>query len=170
MPEPTPHYLPGVQPAEEAEGLASRWTRRKRAVAREAAEAETATTSADHAKATQVVVEPKALPPIETLTGESDFTGFLSPEVDETLRKAALRKLFHLPDFNITDGLNDYDGDYTVFEPLGNVVPYYLKQWIAREAAEAEAALQQAIAETNPAAEDEVVVGEGPAAKEPQTP
>ena len=34
------------------------------------------------------------MPPIETLTEDSDYTGFMSPEVSEELRKLALRKLF----------------------------------------------------------------------------
>jgi hypothetical protein len=47
---------------------------------------------------------------------------FFSPEVSEQLRRVALRKLFHLPQFNIVDGLDDYDDDYTTFEALGEIV------------------------------------------------
>ena len=35
------------------------------------------------------------MPPLESLSADSDFTGFLSPKVSESLRRAALRKLFH---------------------------------------------------------------------------
>ena len=40
-------------------------------------------------------------------------------KVSESLRRLALRKLFHGADFNIRDGLDDYDGDYTSFVKLG---------------------------------------------------
>ena len=53
------------------------------------------------------------MPPLESLDEHSDFTGFLSPKVSEALRRQALRKLFNQPSFNVTDGLNDYDEDYT---------------------------------------------------------
>jgi hypothetical protein len=44
----------------------------------------------------------------------------------------------------VRDGLNDYDGDYTVFEPLGDIITSDMKFHIARKerdrlAAEAEA-------------------------------
>lgn len=62
------------------------------------------------------------MPPIETLDEKSDLSPFFSPEVSAELRRLALRKIFHLPVYNIRDGLNDYDEDYTVFEPLGDVI------------------------------------------------
>ncbi|WP_434131650.1 DUF3306 domain-containing protein [Methylocaldum sp. GT1BB] len=33
-----------------------------------------------------------------------------------------LRELFRRPEFAVRDGLDDYDGDYTVFEPRGELV------------------------------------------------
>lgn len=62
------------------------------------------------------------MPAIDSLTPESDYTGFLSEGVSEKLRKLALRRLFHLADFNVRDGLDDYDEDFTRFEPLGDIV------------------------------------------------
>lgn len=62
------------------------------------------------------------LPPVESLTDEADFSGYLAEGVSEGLRRAALHKLFHLPQFNVIDGLDDYAEDYTVFEKLGDVV------------------------------------------------
>ena len=62
------------------------------------------------------------MPPIDTLNEDSDYKGFLSPQVSEGLRRLALRKLFHLPKFNIRDGLDDYDEDFRTFQPLGNIV------------------------------------------------
>ncbi len=52
----------------------------------------------------------------------SDYSGFLSPEVSDELRRLALRKLFHLPEFNIKDGLDDYDEDFRSFEVLKDVI------------------------------------------------
>lgn len=73
------------------------------------------------------------MPPVEALTAESDFSPFLSPKVSEGLRRLALRKLFHLPEFNVTDGLNDYDEDYTMFRALGDVVTHEMRRMQALE-------------------------------------
>lgn len=62
------------------------------------------------------------MPAIETLGEDSDVSGFLSPGVSDNLRRAALRKLFHSPKFNFCDGLDDYCGDYTKFQPLGDII------------------------------------------------
>ena len=74
------------------------------------------------------------MPAIETLDENSDFSGFLSPKVSETLKRQALRKLFHLPQFNITDGLDDYDEDFTSFDKLGDVVTHEMRRQIQQEA------------------------------------
>jgi hypothetical protein len=73
------------------------------------------------------------MPPIESLDSDSDYSVFMSPGVSEQLRTLALRKLFHLPAFNITDGLNDYDEDYTRFAGLGGVVTHEMKRLLKRE-------------------------------------
>lgn len=62
------------------------------------------------------------MPAIESLDSKSDLSCFFNRGVSEKLRQAALRHLLRLPAFNITDGLNDYDEDYTTFEPLGDIV------------------------------------------------
>lgn len=62
------------------------------------------------------------MPSLDSLGEDSDYAGFLSPRVSEGLRRAALRKLFHLPHFNVTDGLDDYAEDYRTFEALGDIV------------------------------------------------
>lgn len=55
------------------------------------------------------------LPSIESLTAQSDYTGFLKKNVPEALRKAALRKLWVSdPILANLDGLNDYDEDFTI--------------------------------------------------------
>ena len=71
--------------------------------------------------------------PIESLNADSDYSGFMSPKVSETLRRQALNKLFHLPHYNITDGLNDYDEDYTSFTKLGSVITHEMKRMMELE-------------------------------------
>ncbi len=85
-----------------------------------------------------VVAEEPVLPPIESLDEHSDYRAFMSDKVSEELRVLALRKLFRLPQFNVTDGLNDYDGDFTTFKPLGNTVPHDLLRSLGRELQAAE--------------------------------
>ena len=80
--------------------------------------------------------EPVELPPIESLDEDSDYSLFMSPEVDEGLRKLALRKLFKSPMFNVADGLNDYDDDFTTFEALGDIVTSDMKFHEERKKAE----------------------------------
>lgn len=71
-----------------------------------------------------------ALPPIDTLTPQSDFTPFMRPEVAPSLRSAALRKLFADPRFNVMDGLDVYIDDYTKADPIA---PDLVKKlWQAR--------------------------------------
>ncbi len=62
------------------------------------------------------------MPPIESLSAESDFSGFLSPGVSEDLRRVALRRLWQVADLDFVDELDIYAGDYTSFEPLGGLV------------------------------------------------
>ena len=74
------------------------------------------------------------MPDIDSLTPDSSFSEFLSPGVSEELRKLALKKLFHSEVFNIRDGLDEYDGDYTQFEQLGDVVTADMQHQIEMEA------------------------------------
>jgi hypothetical protein len=62
------------------------------------------------------------LPPIESLGEDSDYSAFMASDVPADLRRNALRKLFQSPKFNVRDGLNDYDLDYSSPEPLGEIV------------------------------------------------
>lgn len=67
------------------------------------------------------------LPPPESLGADSDFSAYLSRRVSSGLRRAAMRRLFSLPDFNVRDGLDDYDEDYTGFQSLGKIVTAQMK-------------------------------------------
>jgi hypothetical protein len=59
------------------------------------------------------------LPPIDKLTPESDFSGFMHPKVEDALRRTALKKLFSGdPHFNLPDPFEAYSGDWTGGEPI----------------------------------------------------
>ena len=58
------------------------------------------------------------LPPVDELTPQSDFSAFMHPKVDADLRRAALKKLFSDPHFNVMDGLDTYVDDYSQPDPL----------------------------------------------------
>ena len=59
-----------------------------------------------------------SLPPLESLTIDSDFSPFMQPGVDETVKRAALRKLLRDPRFNVMDGLDVYIDDYSKPSPI----------------------------------------------------
>jgi hypothetical protein len=58
------------------------------------------------------------LPAIESLTIDSDFAPFFKPQVDESIKRAALKQLFRDPRFNVMDGLDTYIDDYTQPDPI----------------------------------------------------
>jgi hypothetical protein len=62
------------------------------------------------------------LPPIESLGEDSDYGAFLAADVPADLQRKALRKLFQSPKFNVRDGLDDYDLDFSAPESLGDIV------------------------------------------------
>jgi hypothetical protein len=131
-----------ASPSPRDEGFLSRWSRRKREVAAPEQPAKVdARVGHDVIAKTPApgAVEPPNektdadMPPIETLDENSDYSPFLSPKVSEKLRRVALRKLFHTAGFNIRDGLDDYDDDFTFFEPLGNTITADMRYHMERE-------------------------------------
>ena len=58
------------------------------------------------------------MPPVDSLTFNSDFSAFMQPKIDEETKRAALKKLFSDPSFNVMDGLDIYVGDYTKSDPM----------------------------------------------------
>ena len=62
---------------------------------------------------------PVELPPVDSLKGlEGDYAGFLKPEVDDALRRSALKKLFADPHFNVIDVNEAYSGDWATASPV----------------------------------------------------
>ena len=109
----------------------SRWSQRKAAARRGAALEEKTDdrrteeaalqppAEAADAQAVSAEQEPTALPSVEELTAESDYTVFLADNVPESIKRAALAKLWRSdPVFANLDGLNDYDEDYNLASSL----------------------------------------------------
>ena len=71
---------------------------------------------------------PAQLPPVDKLTPESDFTGFMQPKVQDALRRAALKKLFLDPHFKTPDPFEPFSGDWTVGEPISEKMLASLEQ------------------------------------------
>lgn len=88
------------------------------------------------AQSTPMAPEKTVLPDLESLGQDSDYSAFLRPDVDVTLRRAALRKLFHSPKFNVLDGLDDYCDDFTQFAPLAGIVTADMRHHLERAARE----------------------------------
>lgn len=106
------------------------------------------------------------MPPIESLHAGSDLSGFFSKGVSAALRRAALRHVFAQPAYNVRDGLNDYDGDYTVFEPLGDTVTSDMKFHAARRERERlEREERERLARAEPESADESVATGDPDAR-----
>jgi len=97
------------------------------------------------------------LPSIESLDEHSDYRAFMSEKVSEELRLQALRKLFRLPQFNVCDGLNDYDEDFASCKPLGSIVTHDMARGLDRVLEKAGA--PDAAAPLAPAVPEEVAAG-----------
>ena len=143
------------------ESVLSRWSRRKLEAEQAAAVVEDSvpaeitpdTTSVQEEEAEKPVLTDADMPDIESLTEDSDFSGFMSSGVSDELRNLALRKLFKAPVFNIRDGLDEYDEDYTTFEKLGDIVTCDMKHQIEMQ----EQKLREQQAEAEAAAESEEI-------------
>jgi hypothetical protein len=100
--------------AEGDEAFLSRWSRLKREEA-----AKPAQPAAAPAEAPKPVPQ-EELPPVESLTLDSDYRAFLQPGVGADLRKAALTKLFQDPHFHFAqmDKLDTYIDDYSIEDPI----------------------------------------------------
>ena len=132
------------------EEFLSRWSRLKQQ-ARDEPPAEPQPASPADPKA-----PPPELPPVDGLTIDSDFRGFLHPKVDENLRRTALKKLFSNPKFNVMDGLDIYIDDYSKPNPLPAAMLAQLRQaqkileWATETQEETEAKRAAATADPPP--------------------
>jgi Protein of unknown function (DUF3306). len=101
--------------AEEKEKFLSRWSRLK-------------SESKELPQKKEEEAPAPLLPPLDKLTPESDFTGFMHPKVEDALRRAALKKLFSDPHFNVPDPFEAYSGDWTGGEPISEEMLATLNQ------------------------------------------
>lgn len=111
------------------EGFFRRWARLK-STGGDAAPAQAASApaapvpaSAPAASSTQETEAPPRapLPTLEDaarLTPDADFSAFVARDVDQSVRRLALKKLFADPHFNTIDGLDIYMNDYNKAAPL----------------------------------------------------
>ncbi|MGH8734177.1 MAG: DUF3306 domain-containing protein [Burkholderiales bacterium] len=97
-----------------------------------------------------------ALPPVDKLTPESDFTGFMHPKVEDALRRVALKKLFSDPHFNVADPFEAYSGDWTGGEPIPEEMLAALNQAkrLLFDEKKEEEAKQQVASEEKPKADE----------------
>lgn len=120
-----------------AETFFARWSRVKAEARQEPAVPDTlAEAPSAEAAPADAAAPPPTIEQVQGLTPDSDFTPFIARGVDETVRRAALKKLFADPHFNLMDGLDTYIDDYNKFEPLTPLMVAALnhaKDLIARE-------------------------------------
>ena len=70
-----------------------------------------------------------ALPPVDKLTPESDFSGFMHPKVEDALRRLALKKLFRGdPHFNLPDPFEPNSRDWNIADPIPDAMLKTLNQ------------------------------------------
>jgi hypothetical protein len=103
------------------EPFLDRWSRRKTEVRREGPPAPREADEAAKAPAPE-------LPPVEKLDFDSDYRAFFHPKVSEDTRRAALKKLFSDPRFNVMDKLDVYVDDYSKTEPIPPAMMAGLRQ------------------------------------------
>jgi hypothetical protein len=108
-----------VTARDDKEAFLSRWSRLKNEAKQPAPPEErpAAEPVAGQAAAAAKAPAPE-LPPLDKLTIDSDYRDFFHPKVDEGTRRAALKKLFSDPHFNVMDGLDVYIDDYSTTEPI----------------------------------------------------
>ena len=150
-PSTTDHDQSVTEPGE-GDPFLSRWARRKR-VARgggdpDVRELETSLDDEVPAGAAPTALEQSPggderapveltdedMPAVDVIDESTDMSGFFSPKVTEAVKKAALRKFFHSPAFNVVDGLDDYDDDFRNFAALGDIITSDMRSQMEREA------------------------------------
>ncbi len=119
----------------DAGSFLQRWSRRKQAVQAGVVPTETAAEDAtqlaaiDPQRAAQASPGRSAdadadakhteLPSLDSLQGlQSDYLDFMQPKVTQQLKRAALKKLFADPHFNVIDRFEAYSEDYTQADPI----------------------------------------------------
>ncbi|WP_339881803.1 DUF3306 domain-containing protein [Vreelandella maris] len=70
------------------------------------------------------------LPDPDTLEAGSDFSAYMAPGVSGPLRRQALKRLWATGNYNVRDGLDDYDADYNkLLKPMAADLAGKLRRW-----------------------------------------
>ncbi|GEN26622.1 hypothetical protein HVA01_02680 [Halovibrio variabilis] len=70
------------------------------------------------------------LPDPDHLAAGSDFSAFMAPGVSGALRRRALKRLWATGNYNVRDGLDDYDADYhQQLKPMASELASKLRRW-----------------------------------------
>jgi hypothetical protein len=135
------------------ESFLSRWSRRKREVVRETERADrpaptvNALADGDHTSGdaahrpapsrTGLPFDPASLPPIQSITAETDIRGFLDAGVPSELTRAALRRAWACdPAIRNFVGLADYDWDFNAADSIAGFGPLRIADDVAKLAAQ----------------------------------
>lgn len=102
------------------------------------------------------VEQANAAAPEESKPEEMSIANLLVSEASESVKKAALRKLFLSEEFNVRDGLDDYDDDYSNLKSMSEGIAETLRDWVKEKADEAPPIdeTRTTVAETDPAIVD----------------
>ena len=169
---------------EDGGGFLSRWSRRKRAAEKAPPSPPAVAPAQPEAEppppgTATLPFDPASLPPLESLTAESDFAAFLREEVPAALRRAALRRAWTLdPAIRDFVGPADYawdfnapDGGMPGFSPeLGGDVKRLIAQAIGLEEAPMEKKPDEAPPPTALAGIAAPAVDSPPLLSQPQAP
>lgn len=109
-----------------AENFFSRWSQRKQQADDESALDEQLAHASDQETAapqnavqmTPAVAQELTATDVGKLTLESDYAVFMGKEVDATIRRSAMKKLFFNPQLSVMDGLDIYISDYNKTTPI----------------------------------------------------
>ncbi|MCT8469737.1 DUF3306 domain-containing protein [Chromohalobacter canadensis] len=73
------------------------------------------------------------LPDPDALGAGDDFRAFMLPGVGEFLKRRALRRMFKVGNYNVRDGLDDYDDDYSQLTQMAPETGERMRQWLRQE-------------------------------------
>ncbi|MEP7299249.1 MAG: DUF3306 domain-containing protein [Burkholderiales bacterium] len=116
---------------EQADGFLSRWSRRKEQARGGAEPAPPPAVDPPVPPAPPLELPPDVPPPapvteppaptmadVAALSRDSDYARFVAGNVDVDVKRAAMKKLFSDPHFNVMDGLDTYIDDYGKPDPI----------------------------------------------------
>lgn len=97
------------------------------------------------------------LPDPETLEAGSDFSAYMVPGVSGPLRRQALKRLWATGNYNVRDGLDDYDADYNkLLKPMASELASKLRRWTHK----VEETVDKQVEDTQPETQKDVVASE----------